>query len=108
MAQILGLITVEGKEILEVDQNPAAGGGTPAPVGAMAMLETGSSIGEAYVKIGASDTAWDKVSTLTSGNVLLGNARKLAVYPANGYQVDDQVSLNSQDVDVEIVDQPTR
>ena len=108
MAQVLGLITVEGKEVLEVDQNPAAGGGTPAPIGSMAMLETGSSIGEMYIKIGASDTAWDKASTLTSGNVLLGSARKLAIYPANGYQVDDQVSLNSQDVDVEVVDQPTR
>jgi len=38
MAAILGLVTINGKDLLEVDVNPASGGGTPAPVGSLALL----------------------------------------------------------------------
>ena len=37
MAIILGLVTVNEKDILEVDAIPSAGGGTAAPVGSLAM-----------------------------------------------------------------------
>lgn len=40
MAIILGLVTVNEKDILEVDAVPSAGGGTPAPVGSLAMLSS--------------------------------------------------------------------
>lgn len=111
MAQILGIKTVNEKLIYEVDQDPSAGAGTPAPIGSMAMLETGTSQGEMYLKIGALDTAWDKMTTATTGtNVALGAFRRLAIYStdANGYQVDDQIQQNSQDVDVIIEAQGTR
>lgn len=111
MAQILGIKTVNEKLIYEVDQNPASGAGTPAPIGSMAMLETGSSVGEAYVKVGALDTAWDKITTFSSGtNVALGAYRRLAIYStdANGYVVDDQIQQNAQDIDVIIEEQASR
>lgn len=74
MAAILGRITVNGKDILEVDADPAAGGGTVAPIGSLAMYDSGA-IGVLYFKNGALDTDWTTVD-LTEGNdwTLLGNA----------------------------------
>lgn len=60
MANIIGLITVNEKQILEVDGDPAAGGGTPAPKGSMAMYDSGT-VGFAYIKTGAADTAWQAI-----------------------------------------------
>lgn len=111
MAQILGIKTVNEKLIYEVDQDPSAGAGTPAPIGSLALLETGSAVGENYIKVGALDTAWDKVSTASSGtNVKLGSFRRLAIYASdpNGYIVDDQIQQNSQDIDVILAAQGTR
>ena len=73
MANIIGLITVNGKEILEVDAVPSAGAGTPAPVGSLAMFDN-ASVGQLYLKTGAADTAWGliEVPDQTDWN-LLGN-----------------------------------
>jgi hypothetical protein len=107
---ILGRITVNGKDILEVSSIPSSGLGTPAPVGSTAMLDNGSDIGTYYLKIGPLDTDWDTVATLSTGNVGLGNFLRLPIYNTNatGYTVDDVVTQNSFGIDVAIQAQPTR
>lgn len=62
MAGIIGLITVNHKQVLEVDADPSAGGGTAAPKGSMAMYDDGS-LGYVYIKTGAADTAWSQIDT---------------------------------------------
>lgn len=73
MAAITGLITVNGKEVLEVDADPSAGGGTPAPIGSIAMYDSGS-VGSVYIKTGALDTAWSRIDSNDNDWSLLGNA----------------------------------
>lgn len=77
MATITGRITVNGKQILEVDANPAAGGGTPAPIGSLAMFDSGT-IGTLYLKVGAADTAWEDMESANAwqlaGNTLSGGS----------------------------------
>jgi len=68
MANITGLITINGKQVLEVDSDPSSGLGTSASVGSLALLESGGS-GSLYVKIGASDTAWQLLSTSTAEDI---------------------------------------
>ena len=71
---VIGLITINGKQILEVDSPPGDGAGTAAPIGSIATYDNGS-VGTLYFKKGAADTAWDTVD-LTEGNdwSLIGNA----------------------------------
>jgi hypothetical protein len=75
MANIIGLITVNGKDILEVDADPSAGLGTPAPVASLAMWDN-AGVGNVYFKTGAADTAWNTFDTTPSwdlvGNTLTG------------------------------------
>lgn len=67
MANILGLITVNEKDLIEVDGVPSDGTGTPAPVGSMAMHNDGNS-GQMYIKTDVLDTGWDRIQTeKTSG-----------------------------------------
>lgn len=74
MATVTGLITVNGKEIIEVDADPSAGGGTPAPIGSLAMFDD-SGVGRLYLKTGAADTAWSIVDVPDVGDwFLTGNA----------------------------------
>lgn len=111
MAQILDIVTVGEKTIYNVDQDPSAGAGTSAEIGSIALLETGSSAGEMYLKVGAADTAWDKFTTATSGsNVKQGTYRRLAIYDtdANGFSVDDQITQNGNLIDVIIAAQAAR
>lgn len=111
MANILDLITNGEKKILVVDADPSAGAGTPAEVGSIAQFEAAGPLGQLWLKIGAADTAWDRIPTLTGGgNVAQGVFRRLAIYATspNGYLVDDTINLNSQQIDVIIVDQATR
>lgn len=60
MANVIGLITVNGKQILEVDASPEITGGTPAPIGSLAMFDSGT-VGSLWVKTGSADTAWQRV-----------------------------------------------
>jgi hypothetical protein len=75
MANITGLITVNNKEVLEVDAAPDGGAGTPAPIGSLAMYDSGVA-GFLYIKTGAADTAWSVVSSgndwTLAGNTLVG------------------------------------
>lgn len=69
---VTGLITVNGKEVLEVNVNPSAVA-TPAPMGSLAMYDNG--IGHLFLKIGVGDTDWSEISgsDLTHWN-LAGNS----------------------------------
>lgn len=78
MANKTGTITVNLKQVLEVDAVPSAGAGTPAPIGSLAMFNN-AGVGELYLKTGAADTAWTLVDTNASdwhltGNILTGGA----------------------------------
>lgn len=73
MANIIGLITVNGKEVIEVDAPPADGAGTPANIGSIAMYDSGS-LGSAYLKTGAADTAWSRIDVSDQDWSLDGNA----------------------------------
>jgi hypothetical protein len=68
MANITGLITINGKQVLEVDSDPSSGLGTSASVGSLALLEAAGS-GSLYVKLSAADTAWQLLSTSTAEDV---------------------------------------
>lgn len=77
MANITGLITVNGQQILEVDADPAAAAGTAAPRGSMAMYDSGV-VGSVFIKTGAADTAWQQIDVpegrdwQMDGNTLTG------------------------------------
>lgn len=60
MANVIGLITVNGKQVLEVDDAPDASSGTAAPIASLAMYDSGT-VGSLWVKVGAADTAWQRV-----------------------------------------------
>lgn len=60
MSTKLGLITVNHEQILHVDATPSGGGGTPAPMGSMAMLDDGTS-GYVYIKVGPADIDWREI-----------------------------------------------
>lgn len=68
MANITGLLTVNNKQILEVDSDPSAILGVAAPIGSLALFDSGSS-GLLYVKSGLADTAWSIISTVTSEDI---------------------------------------
>lgn len=77
MANITGLITVNSKQVLEVDADPSAGLGTAAPIGSMAMFDSGT-VGSLYIKTGSADVAWQRVDVpegqdwQIDGNALTG------------------------------------
>lgn len=111
MAAILDQITVGEKLVIVVDGDPSAAAGTAAEIGSLALLETGGSVGQNWIKVGAADTAWDLVVTATAGTgIKQGNYRRLAIYDtdASGFSVDDQIQQNSQDIDVIIEAQASR
>lgn len=62
----IGLITINGKRIIEVDADPSSSG-VSAPIGSLALLDNAGT-GELYIKTGAGDTAWS-----TSGAGALQN-----------------------------------
>lgn len=55
MANIVSKVTNGRILILGVDTNPASGGGTPAPIGSLAMVYDGTGT---FTKTGATDTGW--------------------------------------------------
>lgn len=108
MANIIGRLTNNEVEVLQVDAVPSGGAGTSAPIGAIAAYNSGS-VGTAYLKTGALDTAWDLINTAAvSGGVLTGTAGRLPVYPSTGNQVDDEYIQNGQTIVVSHVAQAGR
>lgn len=108
MANIIGRLTNNEVEVLQVDAVPSGGAGTSAPIGAIAAYNSGS-VGSAYLKTGALDTAWDLINTAAvSGGVLTGTAGRIPVYPSTGNQVDDEYVQNANNMVVTHVAQPAR
>lgn len=103
ITNIIGRITVNSKLVLEVDSIPSVAPGIPAPLGSMAMNDSGV-IGRLYVKIGVADTAWDQVDTSIGddwnldGNVLTGGA--LAPNEFFGSTSDHDVVYKRNDAEV--------
>ena len=60
MATILGIQTINEVSIYEVDGDPSAGAGTPAPRVSLAIH---SASGTVWIKRIAPDTGWKPVST---------------------------------------------
>ena len=60
MATVNGTITINLRRILDVASDPAAGAGTAAPIGSLALLSSGG-VGELWLKTAAADTSWSKV-----------------------------------------------
>lgn len=94
MATVTGLITVNGKQVLEVDADPSAAGGTPAPIASLAMYDSGT-IGTLWVKTGALDTDWKKVDVSDQDWSLLGNNLTGGTFDTPNEQFG---SLNDYDV----------
>lgn len=108
MANIIGRLTNNEVEVLQVDAAPGAGAGTSAPIGAIAAFNNGS-VGSAYIKVSALDTGWDQINTsAVAGGVLTGVGGRMPVYPANGNQVDDVYVQNGQDIVVTHTTHPSR
>lgn len=68
MATILGLITVNDKQVLEVDGVPSASLGTSANLGSIALYSDGSTA-SLYLKTGTADTDWTPVSTINDEDI---------------------------------------
>jgi len=62
MANILGLITVNHIEILQVDADPGQGLGTEAPRGSIAIFDNGV-LGRAFIKVGTLDVQWSEIQS---------------------------------------------
>lgn len=108
MANILNLITIGEKKYYVVDADPSAAAGTSAEIASVAVFDSGT-VGTIYLKTGALDTAWDRISTTgTSGTVAGGVAGRLALYPATGNTVDDVYIQNAQNIDILIAAQAGR
>lgn len=73
MANILGLITVNHKQILEVDDVPSNAAGTAAPLGSLALYDNGTT-SSLYLKTGTLDTQWTQLDINNQDWSLLGNA----------------------------------
>lgn len=107
---LIDLITIGELAVLALDKDPRTDGGYSATIGQIALINnSGSPVGEMYIKVGAGATAWEKMSTTAAnGTVSTGVAGRLALYPASGNTVDDQYTQNSQLIDVNIEPQATR
>lgn len=110
MANILGRQTVNEKEVIEVDADPSAVAGTVSPAGSLAMWND-AGVGKEFIKVGAADTAWDRVVTYAAGvGIGQGAQLRLAIYDlvGNDYHLDDQVAQNANLIDVNIEPQASR
>jgi hypothetical protein len=88
MANVTGQLTLNQLSVLEVDADPSAGGGTPAPIGSFAYFNNGT-IGVSYVKVGSSNTAWNAVSS-QSGTLSVGS---VTFSDSNGYMAQDNANF---------------
>lgn len=110
MANLVSLLTLGELNIVSLDADPRTGGGYAAEIGSYALINnTSSPSGEIFVKVGAGNTAWEKVSTVeANGSIADGIANRLALYPASDNQVDDVLIQNGQNISVAIAAQGSR
>ena len=57
MANIIGLLTVNNKTILELDEDPKVNG-VDAPIGSIAMVNI-NNVGQQFIKVGPNPLDWD-------------------------------------------------
>ena len=112
MAITTGLQTVNLKDVQEVDAVPSAGGGTAATTpGSLALLDN-AGLGQVYVKVGAADTAWDRVVTAADGTFIApGTFLRIPNFdtsPGPAAHLADTALQNSQQIHVAIATQATR
>ena len=93
MANILGQITVNETNIMEVDSDPSLNVGTPAFLGTIAILKDGS-IGRLYQKVGASDTEWRFIPTKKDKTRIA----KTAIFFNNGNNLNSGTYFFLEDV----------
>lgn len=101
MANITGLITVNSKQILEVDADPSTGLGASASVGSLALFDdNGSAV--IYIKSGSADTAWSAISTVTTediqdavGTILANTSNINLTYDDAGNQISADLTNTS-------------
>lgn len=101
MANITGLITVNSKQILEVDADPSTGLGASASVGSLALFDdNGSAV--IYIKSGSADTAWSAISTVTTediqdavGTILANTSNIDLTYDDAGNQISADLTNTS-------------
>lgn len=110
MATFIDLLTLGEVQILALDSDPRTSGGFVASIGSFATINnSGSPVGQLYIKTGAGNTTWELVSTTASSGIIQnGVAGNLTLYPASGNVVDDVYVQNSQNINVAIVAQPSR
>ena len=97
MATITGLITVNDKQILEVDADPALSAGTTAALGSIAMYSDGSTA-TLYIKNGTADTAWTALSTVTAEDIQDAIAAALTASANITFTYNDTLSQISADL----------
>jgi len=78
MATILGRITLDEVDLIEVSSDPSAGGGTNAPIGSIALDRSGF----LWTKYDAPDVAWKKVAASATGS-FIGVSSVTMGYSAN-------------------------
>ena len=74
MAEIKGQITINEVSIVEISGDPSISGGTPLPVGSLALDDTG----KLWVKKGSLDTEWQVAGS--SVNYQIDGGLAAAVY----------------------------
>jgi len=97
MAVITGLLTVNDKQILEVDANPAALSGTVASLGSIALFANGSTA-TLYIKNGAADTDWSPLSTVTAEDIQDAIASALVASSNITFTYNDTLNQISADL----------
>lgn len=112
MSNLVDLLTLGTVYIFALDSDPSTGGGYAAPVGSYATINnTGSPIGQLWLKVTASNTGWDRVLTYSSGiGIGLGSILQIPVYDTSptGYHLNPTALQNGQTLGVAFRASPTR
>lgn len=111
MATQTGLLTVNSKDIKEVSTDPSSGAGTAATdLGSIALVND-SGVGQAFIKTGSADTAWDRIVTANDGTFIApGTFLRLPIFDTDptGAHLSDTALQNSQQMHVAIAPQASR